>query len=183
MIWILLLLILSGCTHYMDRQHKYVHAHHKRVKPLKNYSYTIRNSHGTFKVFVQNHFFYDKKGIASYYSKQFAGRKTATGERFNPNHYTAAHPYLPLPCVAEISLIDCPQIKIIVKINDRGPYTKHGRIIDLSHQVARELGFERQGTARVRVKVLVKETLMLKEHGGHIDWKGDVPFHQALKRC
>jgi rare lipoprotein A len=136
-------------------------------------SYTVKNSHGTFKVYVQNHFIFDKEGIASYYS---SGHTTATNEPFNPNYLTAAHPYVPLPCVAEVSLVAKPWKKVIVKINDRGPFTKDKRIIDLSYGAAQKLGFIKEGLAKVRVKILIKETLKLKEHGGTIVWKGERPF-------
>ncbi len=139
--------------------------------------YKVQNSHGTFKVCVQKHFVFDEEGLASFYT---TGNKTATGEKFNTNHYTAAHPYLPLPCVAEVSLVDKPWKKVIVKINDRGPFTKQKRIIDVSHAAAKELGFVKSGLAKVRVKVLIKETLQLKEHGGHIKWIGDRPFDSAV---
>lgn len=138
--------------------------------------YKVKNSHGTFKVCVQKHFVFDEEGVASFYT---AGSHTATGEKFVTDHFTAAHPYLPLPCIAEVSLVDKPFKKVIVKINDRGPFTKDKRIIDLSHAAARHLGFVKQGLARVRVKVLIKETLQLKEHGGHIKWKGDKPFEMC----
>lgn len=134
-------------------------------EPMRKHNYEIKNSHGTFKVYVQKHFTFDEEGIASYYT---AGHTTSSGEKFNTNYYTAAHPYLPIPCIAEVSLVSQPRRKVIVKINDRGPFTKQKRIIDLSKAAAHKLGFIKQGLARVRVRVLVKETLALKEHGGTV---------------
>lgn len=137
--------------------------------------YKVQNSHGTFKVCVQKHFVFDEEGLASFYC---SGHTTATCEKFNKNHFTAAHPYLPIPCIAEVSLISKPWKKIIVKINDRGPFTKQKRIIDLSYGAAKYLGFINEGITKVRVKVLIKETLALKEHGGYIKWCGEKPFDE-----
>lgn len=139
--------------------------------------YKVANSHGTFKVCVQKHFVFDEQGLASFYT---TGHKTATGEKFNTNHFTAAHPYLPLPCIAEVSLVDKPWKKVVVKINDRGPFTKQKRIIDVSRAAAEQLGIIRQGIAQVRVRVLIKETLRLKEHGGHVKWSGEKPFDEVM---
>jgi rare lipoprotein A len=67
---------------------------------------------------------------------------------------------------------------MIVKINDRGPFTKDKRIIDVSLAAAKQLGFVQAGLAKVRVKVMIKETLKLKEHGGKLVWKGEKPFEE-----
>lgn len=139
----------------------------KKCQTLRPYK--IRNSHGEFKVYPKKSLVYDKIGLASYYS---AGRLTATAERFNKYAMTAAHPYLPLPVIAEVSLVSNPQKKIIVKINDRGPFTRQKRIIDLSLGAAIRLGIVRQGIAKVRVRTLPKATMKLKEHGGNITWNG-----------
>lgn len=164
MLILLLALLITGCGDEVENR-------------CTTQYYQVENSHGKFKVCVQKHFVFDEEGLASFYT---SGHKTATGEKFNTNHYTAAHPYLPLPCVAEISLVDKPWKKVIVKINDRGPFTKQKRIIDVSHAAAKELGFVKDGLAKVRVKVLIKETLQLKENGGHIKWNGDKPFDQVI---
>lgn len=93
---------------------------------------------------------YDRAGVASFYADEFHGRKTANGEVFDMGALTAAHPTLPLPSYAYVTNLDSNRT-VLVRINDRGPYA-HDRIIDLSRQVAIQLGFERQGTARVRVR-------------------------------
>lgn len=164
MIILILLLIITGC---FDT---------KVQKLEKKPSYRITNSHGTFRVYIQKHFIFDKEGIASFYN---TGKVTATCEPFIPNYLTAAHPYLPLPCIAEVSLVSNPSKKVIVKINDRGPFTKQKRIIDLSYGAAKELDMIKSGIAKVRVKVLIKETLKLKEHGGRIKWKGEKYWHHV----
>jgi rare lipoprotein A len=93
---------------------------------------------------------YDRAGIASYYAEDFHGRRTSNGEVFDMWALTAAHPTLPLPSYAYITNLDNSRT-LLVRVNDRGPYAK-GRVIDVSRATARYLGFEAQGTARVRVR-------------------------------
>ena len=111
--------------------------------------------------YPQHHYEYEEDGVASYYGGGdiFHGRPTATGETFDMNGVTAAHKTLPLPCIAEVTNLENGR-KIIVKVNDRGPFV-NDRIIDVSRRVAQLLGFENQGTARVKVKTLVDESLSL----------------------
>jgi len=93
---------------------------------------------------------YDRDGIASFYAEDFHGRQTANGEIFDMGALTAAHPTLPLPSYVYVTNLENGRA-VLVRINDRGPYA-HDRIIDLSRFVASQLGFERAGTARVRVR-------------------------------
>ncbi|PQA85366.1 septal ring lytic transglycosylase RlpA family protein [Hyphococcus luteus] len=93
---------------------------------------------------------YSKTGVASWYGSQFHGRLTANGEIFDMNRLSAAHTTLPLPSMVEVTNLENNR-SILVRVNDRGPFA-HGRIIDLSREAARRLGFEHQGTARVRVR-------------------------------
>ncbi len=95
---------------------------------------------------------YQKRGTASWYGKQFHNKKTATGERYDMHELTAAHPTMPLPSYAEVTNLDNGK-KVIVRVNDRGPFL-HGRLIDLSYEAARQLGYADKGTARVEVKRL-----------------------------
>jgi len=95
---------------------------------------------------------YNETGIASWYGNEFQGRRTANGERFDMNLMTAAHPTLPLPSNVRVTNLNNGK-SVIVRVNDRGPFAR-GRIIDLSRAAARELGFERDGTAPVRVQNL-----------------------------
>jgi rare lipoprotein A len=92
---------------------------------------------------------YDRVGLGSWYGSDFHGRKTANGEVFDMNALTAAHPTLPIPSYAYVTNLSNNRM-ILVRINDRGPYA-HDRVIDLSRRSARELGFEGQGVAKVRV--------------------------------
>lgn len=89
-------------------------------------------------------------GIASWYGPRFHGRKTANGERFNQNKMTAAHRGLPLGTKVKVTNLENGR-KVVVRINDRGPY-KYGRIIDLSRAAAKRLAMHDNGTARVRVE-------------------------------
>ncbi len=91
-------------------------------------------------------------GIASFYSDRFQGSPTASGELFDQQALTAAHPSLPLGTKVLVERADTGQA-VEVLINDRGPFIE-GRIIDLSKRAARELGMLRRGLAPVLVTVL-----------------------------
>ena len=93
---------------------------------------------------------YDKVGTASWYGADFHRRPTANGEIFDMNAITAAHTTLPLPSIVEVTNLGNGR-KLQVRVNDRGPFVG-GRIIDLSRAAALELGYQRAGTARVRVR-------------------------------
>lgn len=95
---------------------------------------------------------YDAVGIASWYGKQFHGKPTANGERYNMNALTAAHKTLPMPTNVKVTNLQNGR-SIIVRVNDRGPFVGD-RIIDLSRRAAQILGFTNQGTTKVRVQVL-----------------------------
>lgn len=92
-----------------------------------------------------------EKGIASYYSSEFYFRRTASGEIFVPFFYTAAHNSLPMGTYVLVKNMDNGR-KIVVKINDRGPFKK-GRIIDLSPLAAHKLGIIRHGLAPVEIHI------------------------------
>lgn len=91
-------------------------------------------------------------GMASWYGKQFHGKRTATGEVFDMNEATAAHPTLPLGSFALVRNMANDKT-VVVKINDRGPYARN-RIIDLSYAAAKQLGFVRAGHAKVEIRRL-----------------------------
>ena len=92
------------------------------------------------------------EGMASYYGNEFAGSRTANGERFDPGAMTAAHRSLAFHSRVAVTNLSNGQ-EVIVRINDRGPWGK-GRIIDISHAAAREIGMHRSGTARVKLELL-----------------------------
>ncbi len=103
---------------------------------------------------------YNFSGIASWYGEKFHGKLTANGEIFNKNIVSAAHKTLPLPSMVRVSNLDNGKV-LNIRINDRGPYV-HGRIIDLSEKAAELLGFKELGTARVNVKILTEQSLLLE---------------------
>ena len=90
--------------------------------------------------------------MATYYASRFAGRRTASGERYDPGELTAAHRTLPLGTLVRVTRVD-GGMSVVVRINDRGPYAS-GRIIDLSMAAARRLHMLDTGVVRVRVEVL-----------------------------
>ena len=92
---------------------------------------------------------YSAVGLASWYGSGFDGRRTADGETFHMNSLTAAHPTLPLPCNVRVTNLSNRR-SLVVRVNDRGPYTGH-RLIDVSAKSARLLGFYDRGVARVRI--------------------------------
>lgn len=88
-------------------------------------------------------------GIASYYK---SGRKTANGERFNPNGFTAAHRSLKFGTRVRVTNLKTGR-SVIVRINDRGPFVG-GRIIDLTYGAAKAVGIHNAGLAKVQVAIL-----------------------------
>jgi rare lipoprotein A len=91
------------------------------------------------------------KGMASYYSYE-GGNRTATGERFNPQGFTAAHRSLPFGTLVRVTNTGNGR-SVVVRINDRGPFIR-GRVIDLSLGAARELGMISSGVAAVKLEIL-----------------------------
>lgn len=95
---------------------------------------------------------YRMYGTASWYGKRFSGRKTASGEIFDPKKLTAAHKRLALGTKVIVTNLENNR-QVIVLINDRGPYIP-GRIIDLSRAAAKRLRMVKSGLARVRIEVI-----------------------------
>lgn len=98
---------------------------------------------------------YDMLGYATWYGNE-SGNQTANGERFRPAWLTAAHKDLPLPSYVEVTSLDTGR-RILVRVNDRGPFGEAARIIDLSKGAAEELGVRDRGKAAVRVRVVEPE--------------------------
>jgi rare lipoprotein A len=88
-------------------------------------------------------------GTASWYGEQFQGKPTASGELFDMRDFTAAHPRLPLGTFVKVTNLKNGKA-VVVRINDRGPVID-GRIIDLSYNAARALGFRERGLQTVRL--------------------------------
>ncbi len=89
-------------------------------------------------------------GIASYYGREFRGRSTASGTRYDDRRMTAAHPTLPFGTRVRVTNLANDR-SVVVTVTDRGPF-RGGRIIDVSRRAARRLGFLGAGTARVRLE-------------------------------
>jgi rare lipoprotein A len=90
-------------------------------------------------------------GTASWYGEQFQGKQTASGELFDMRDFTAAHPKLPLGTYVKVTNLRNGKA-VVVRINDRGPVVD-GRIIDLSSNAARALGFRELGLQTVRLDI------------------------------
>jgi rare lipoprotein A len=100
---------------------------------------------------------YRSEGIASWYGRDFHGRRTANGEIYDMNAISAAHPTLPIPSYVRVTNL-ANRRSLIVRVNDRGPF-KDNRIIDLSSKSADLLGFRGNGLARVQVEYVGKASL------------------------
>jgi rare lipoprotein A len=95
---------------------------------------------------------YEEQGTASWYGTKFHAQRTSSGERYNMLAMTAAHKTLPLPTYVQVTNLRNGK-KIIVKVNDRGPFESN-RLIDLSYVAAKKLGMLGHGTAYVDVKAI-----------------------------
>jgi rare lipoprotein A len=96
----------------------------------------------------------DPRGHASYYADKFAGQTTASGETFDPDDMTAAHPSLPFDTVVRVTRVGSGRGRAVtVRINDRGPFADD-RIIDLSEAAAQEIGMIEEGVVEVRIEIL-----------------------------
>ena len=91
-------------------------------------------------------------GSASYYAAKFDGRRTASGERFNNNAMTAAHRTLPFGSKVRVTN-PANGKSVVVRINDRGPFTK-GRAIDVSRAAAQRLGLIARGHGTVELSLI-----------------------------
>jgi len=160
----ILILILNSCSHtrpdgppnYNVDVSKIPNAVPKS-EPLAKYgnykSYIVR---GKRYYTLKNSHHYNEVGTASWYGTKFHTRKTSSGERYNMLSMTAAHKTLPLPTYVEVTNLKNKR-KVIVKINDRGPFASN-RIIDLSYVAAKKLGMLGHGTTKVRVKAISPNT-------------------------
>lgn len=98
----------------------------------------------------------EQTGEASSYGEGFHGKTTASGETFNQNDMSAAHPTLPMGTEAKVTNLETGQ-SVDLRINDRGPYAK-GRDIDVSKKAAEELGMVKAGVAPVKIEAKVPAT-------------------------
>lgn len=139
--------------------------------PPQKQAAAILNQGGVYKVgnpykilgrwyYPKEDYSYTEVGTASWYGPDFHSKRTANGEKYDMHSLTAAHRTLPLPSIVRVTNLENGR-SLVVRVNDRGPYARN-RIIDVSKKVAQLLGFLQQGTAKVRVEVLEKESKNLK---------------------
>ena len=155
---IFIFLILCSCsetTFIIDSVKRITQFHDKGTKYKIGNPYQINGQW----FYPEVDYDYDAIGIASWYGPNFNGKKTANGEIFDQNKVSAAHKTLPMPSIVKVINLENRK-ELILKINDRGPFV-NGRIIDLSKEAARQLGFLNKGTAKVRVIVQEVESRRL----------------------
>lgn len=113
--------------------------------------------------YPQKHYEYDQTGLASWYGPGFHGKPKPYGEPMDQNAMTAAHETLPLPTIAKVTNLETGK-HVVVLIDDRGPFTYEGRIIDLSMEAAKRLGTYAKGIGRVRVQSMVRESQAMSNY-------------------
>ena len=121
--------------------------------------------------------FYDETGVASWYGEDFHGKATANGEVYNMEALTAAHRTLPLPSIVRVTNLENGR-SMRLRVNDRGPYSR-GRILDVSKRAADLLGFQRNGTARVRVQYEGRGRVADPTQSADIDGRSRLPDAKA----
>lgn len=131
---------LPGCSSASTRN-DYSHPTQKPYVINNRVYYPIPSSYG-----------FSQTGIASWYGKDFHGRKTSNSETYNMYEMTAAHKTLPMNTILLVRNLENNR-EIVIRVNDRGPFVR-GRVIDLSYSAAKKLGIISKGTARVHLTAL-----------------------------
>ncbi len=98
-----------------------------------------------------------QSGLGTFYHTKFWGLRTYSGEKYHPYMYTAAHRSLPMGTLVEVKLVKTDK-KVIVRINDRGPFIRGG-VIDVSTCAAKDLGLVPFGKSRVELRVLTSDDI------------------------
>ena len=111
--------------------------------------YTIKGK--TYYPLLSSHGF-SEEGIASWYGKDFHGKKTANGEIYDMHGMTAAHKLLPFGTKVKVTNRENGK-SIVVRINDRGPFVAN-RVIDLTRTGAERIGMIAKGTAPVTLETM-----------------------------
>ncbi len=154
-----MIFIFSGCS---NRQ--YIHSDGSSISSSTQ-TQKIRNSSNMHRATMRPYTVLGKKyypekanindsssGIASWYGPDFHNKLTSNGETYNMHAMTAAHKTLPMNTMLRVTNLENDK-KIIVRINDRGPFVK-SRIIDLSNKAAHKVDMVKKGTAPVRIEVI-----------------------------
>ncbi|HHO48800.1 MAG TPA: septal ring lytic transglycosylase RlpA family protein [Desulfobacteraceae bacterium] len=137
-----LALILAGCAPHAPKSYPPTHPATQRPYTVNGKTYyPITSARG-----------YWERGRASWYGRQFHGRKTANGEVFDMYAMTAAHKTLPMNTMLLVRNLDNGR-QTVVRVNDRGPFIR-GRIVDLSYKAAGELDMVRSGIATIEIIAL-----------------------------
>jgi rare lipoprotein A len=108
-----------------------------------------------------------ERGIASWYGKDFHGKRTSSGTPYDMYAISAAHKTLPIPTYVRVTRLDNGS-SLVVRVDDRGPFVE-GRVIDLSYGAARKLGMVEQGTAPVEVIALQPYQYLARHEGPRDD--------------
>ncbi len=155
-------LILAGCSEVALVSHVYKE-HTPPPMTAEGGTYKVGKPYqiGGVWYYPKEDFSYREDGVASWYGKDFHGKMTANGERYDMYALTAAHKTLPMPSMVRVTNLENGR-SLVLRVNDRGPFARK-RIIDVSYRAAQLLGFERQGTARVRVEILPEESRAIAE--------------------
>jgi len=129
---------------------------------VKNAPYTVKGK-TYYPMSLKEAECYSETGTASWYGYETLRKKggfmTANGEAFDPERFTAAHKYLPLPYHIKVTNLENSR-SLIVRVNDRGPFiseqnpSSENRVVDLSMGAAKKLGFYEKGTVRVKVEAI-----------------------------
>lgn len=130
--------LISGCASTYEPPPKRPAGYPKPYKVFGKWYQPLPDSKG-----------FRQRGIASWYGKDFHGKKTSNGERYDMYAMTAAHKTLPLGTYVRVHNLE-NDLQVEVRINDRGPFVR-GRIIDLSYSAAKQIGIVGPGTASVEV--------------------------------
>lgn len=138
---VLLLSLLPACSPAAPSSKNYSHPTQKPYVINNKVYYPIPSSYG-----------FTQSGIASWYGKDFHGRKTSNAETYNMHDMTAAHKTLPMNTVLLVKNLENNR-EVVIRVNDRGPFVR-GRVIDLSYSAARKLDIVGNGTARVHLTAL-----------------------------
>lgn len=124
---------------------------HSGVKQSGGRTYKVRGKYYTL-MGKEASKYYNEIGLASYYHSKFHGRKTASGEVYNENNYTAAHKTLALGTTVLVTNLNNGR-QVTVRVNDRGPFSGV-RILDLSKRAAKDLGMLSAGVVKVKVEAI-----------------------------
>lgn len=109
---------------------------------------------------------FEQVGTASWYGTKFHAQRTSSGEKYDMLAMTAAHKTLPLPTYIEVTNLENHR-QIIVKVNDRGPFSSN-RIIDLSYVAAKKLGMLGRGTAKVKIRAINPYTFLAEKQNTNL---------------